>query len=169
MDLLDGVPCHAWNSDFFVCMQNSLDSFVCLGENTTNKACMDIARIIIRVPASFTLKDEYYVDIDGKDFRLVIREDSYGTVSIERTKKENFNKSSIHTSLKDSWSNFGEEDTDGEGENLVKEDSVLSNGKSTNVPYFERRSYIPIPLPFERRLQIRPYFLWCPVRRVRSN
>lgn len=99
---LYGVSCHAWYSDLFVCVANSLGSFVCLDENTTIKTCMDIARIMIRVSASFTLKDEYLEDIDGKEFRLVIREDSYGPMRNVSSKKEMCNISSINSNSEDS-------------------------------------------------------------------
>ncbi|XP_058726434.1 uncharacterized protein LOC131597779 [Vicia villosa] len=50
-----GVPCHAWNAEFFVKLANSIGSFVCIDENTANKACMDIARVMMRVRESFNL------------------------------------------------------------------------------------------------------------------
>lgn len=30
-----GIPCHGWNSEFFVALANSFGSFVCLDDNTS--------------------------------------------------------------------------------------------------------------------------------------
>lgn len=77
-----GVPCHVWGADFFVMLANSIGSFICIDENTANIACLDIARVMVRVPFSFNLLDGYLVEIYSKDFWLILREDTWGPLCI---------------------------------------------------------------------------------------
>lgn len=48
-------PCHAWCYEFFVSLTNSMGTFICIDENTTNKTCMDIAMIMVRVSSAFVV------------------------------------------------------------------------------------------------------------------
>lgn len=82
------VPSIAWFSYFFVRLANSLGSFICLDEYTTLKSCLDIARIMIRVPMLFALKESMKVEVDRKVFNLVIREDSFGHMRLAKSQKE---------------------------------------------------------------------------------
>lgn len=132
-----GVPCQTRCSDLFVSLENSLGSFICLDENTTNKSCMDITRMMIKVSATFSPNEEYLVNIDGMIFSLIIREDSYGPMRIVRLKEENNNNFSTHSSSEDSWSNFGEDDIEGEEEKLEEEELVLPDGAASGKPRFK--------------------------------
>ncbi|XP_058783348.1 uncharacterized protein LOC131658029 [Vicia villosa] len=71
-----GVPIQAWNADFFVMLADSLGKFFCLDEGTVGDSCLAVARMRILVPLDFKLPDSVMVCIDGRDFRLVLREDS---------------------------------------------------------------------------------------------
>lgn len=44
-----GVPCHAWNMDFFVNLANNLGSYICVDENTSSGKRNDTAWVLIRV------------------------------------------------------------------------------------------------------------------------
>lgn len=85
---------------FFVGFANRLGSYVCLDENTQKGSCKDIARIMIRVPIDFKLKENMKVVIDEVTFFLVLREDSYGHVRLMIVNKSV--KSSISSSSLDS-------------------------------------------------------------------
>lgn len=108
-----GVPCHAWCSVFFIKVANSQGSFICLDENITNKTCMDIARFMVRVSDSFILPDVLSVEIDGMDYLMVLREDSFGPVKIVNTRKPSEDSNiniSDSSSSEDSWSFIGNEE-----------------------------------------------------------
>lgn len=64
---------------FFVSLENSLGSFICLNNNTTKEAKLDISRILVRVPISFSLRHSIVEIIDGKEFRITLREEHYGS------------------------------------------------------------------------------------------
>lgn len=49
---------------FFVRLANFLGSFVCIDENTANGTCMDIARVMMKIPVGFSLRDNLKVGID---------------------------------------------------------------------------------------------------------
>lgn len=108
-------------------MANSLGSFICLDENTTNKSCMDISRVMVRIPSSFKLVETINV-IDGMVFCLVCREDSYGPLRITiNTHGEKLNQMDI-TSLEDSWSKHIR---DMEGDGIRNTGNGLTDGYST--------------------------------------
>ncbi|XP_058747128.1 uncharacterized protein LOC131620126 [Vicia villosa] len=94
---LYGVPSMTWNFDFFVGLGNKIGKFICVDENTSSRSCMDIARIMITVPLLFHLEDFVNVVIDGKEYSLVVREDSFGPLRISSAQKEN-NRKDLETS-----------------------------------------------------------------------
>lgn len=57
-------------------LANSFGSLFCLDDNTTNKLCLDIARVMDRVSSSFKLVERCKVEIDDMVFWLTLREDS---------------------------------------------------------------------------------------------
>lgn len=95
------MPCHAWCYDFFVSLANSMGSFICLDESSANKSCMDIARIMVRVPANFLLMKDMKVTIYGVEFRFMFREDLYGPVRIARNSLECLSKEFKYSSFED--------------------------------------------------------------------
>lgn len=78
------VPCDAWCIEFFEHIANSLGTNICVDENTLTGYNMDIAILIVRVPFSFSLKEQLVVAIDGVFYLLVLRKDSYGLVRIPK-------------------------------------------------------------------------------------
>ncbi|XP_058742698.1 uncharacterized protein LOC131615243 [Vicia villosa] len=80
-----GIPCHACCFEFFESVANMLGTYICVDENTMSGDNMDIARILIRVPSSFSLKDHVEVNVDGDVFQLVLHEDTYGPVRLVAT------------------------------------------------------------------------------------
>lgn len=63
-----GVPCHAWSTDFFVHLNNSLGSYISVDENTSSGSNMDITRVLIQVPFDFSLKELVSVIINDTVF-----------------------------------------------------------------------------------------------------
>ncbi|XP_058774299.1 uncharacterized protein LOC131648567 [Vicia villosa] len=102
---LYGVPCHAWCSEFFEKIANLLGNFVCVDENTSAAANLDIARVMVRVPFNFVLKEQLVVSVDGEIFSLVLREDTYGPVRLLEKKTEILNGESNYSSEFDVDSN----------------------------------------------------------------
>lgn len=103
-----GIPCHTWCFDFFVSLSNSLGSFVCLDENTVSDANMDISRMIVRVPVDFNMKDSMWVMIDGVDFTILMREDSYDPLRLWKDFDAAYKAYSLCSS-KESWGNLDRE------------------------------------------------------------
>ncbi|XP_058759400.1 uncharacterized protein LOC131632679 [Vicia villosa] len=79
---LYGVPYQAWCSEFFEKIANFLGDYICVDDNTSAASNLDIARIMVRVPFNFVLKEQMVVSFDGENFSLVLREDTYGPVRI---------------------------------------------------------------------------------------
>ncbi|XP_058739160.1 uncharacterized protein LOC131611050 [Vicia villosa] len=95
---LHGVPCHAWCSEFFEKVANLLGNFICVDDNTSAVINLDIARIMMKVPFNFVLKEQMVVTIDGEVFHLVLREDTFGPVRILEKKLEASNGDSNSSS-----------------------------------------------------------------------
>lgn len=106
-------------------LANSFGSFIFLDENIANKSCMDITRIMVRVPTNFKLMENMNVMVEGVEFRLVIREDSMGSLCIYRFSADEKHTESEGSTSKESWAEFGGET---KGEEYGKGDVVLSNG-----------------------------------------
>lgn len=70
-----GVPIIAWNNEYFVSLDNSLGKFICVDDRTASGDWFDVARLLVEVPVEFYLQDFMSVQIDGKSYHLVIRED----------------------------------------------------------------------------------------------
>ncbi|XP_058741851.1 uncharacterized protein LOC131614255 [Vicia villosa] len=123
-----GVPCRAWNLDLFVSLANTFGSFICLDENTANKTCLDIARVMVRVSATFILAESLKVEVDGVEFRLSFREDSWGPLRLSRTTNDAKSIQTDESSSEDYALGFG-----GELEEVkfFKTNTVLSDGFST--------------------------------------
>lgn len=81
-----GVPCNAWNIDFFVRIANTMGKFIIMDENFTADGNMDLARILVRVPLSFFLKERVLVVIDDDVFELSFREDALGPFRVVNKK-----------------------------------------------------------------------------------
>lgn len=71
-----GVSSHAWDGDFFVSLANSLGSFVCTDESIANKNNLDVARFMVRTLNSVILKESVKVEIDGKFYCILVRDDT---------------------------------------------------------------------------------------------
>ncbi|XP_058740820.1 uncharacterized protein LOC131613142 [Vicia villosa] len=99
-----GVPCHAWNIDFFEALANSFGCFVNMDENYKEGKNMDIARILIRVPLCFSLAERISVAIDGEIFSLALREDAYGPFRLINKEAASKANSSSLSSSEESWS-----------------------------------------------------------------
>lgn len=110
------IPCHAWCPKFFVSLVDSLGTFVCVHENTARGDILDIARIIVRVPAPFSMKDSLLVSIDGVEFTILMREDSYGLFRLWK-ESDVATKADSSSSSKESWGKsdeaMGEMENDG--------------------------------------------------------
>src|SRR3954468_14848507 len=60
-----GIPCHAWNFNFFEKLANQVGTYICADENTQKGTIMDVARIMVRTDKSKELNDSFSVSIDG--------------------------------------------------------------------------------------------------------
>lgn len=80
---------------------NKIRKFICVNENTTSRSCMDIARILIRVPLLFHLEEYVNVVIDGKELSMVVRGDFFGPLRISKALKE-INRKEMETSSSES-------------------------------------------------------------------
>lgn len=69
-------------------LANSIGSFFFLDDNTSNKACLDISRVMVRVSSSFKLVERLKVEIDGMDFWLTLKEDSWGPLRLSSTSSD---------------------------------------------------------------------------------
>lgn len=111
-------------------LANLLGTIVCLDENTTNKSCMDISRFMVRVKDTFILPEVVTTVIEGKDFVLALRKDSFGPLRIYNQNKgaevSNTYKS-LSSNFEDSWRKFDMEEG-GEKEN--NERNGLFDGQS---------------------------------------
>lgn len=125
-----GVQCHVWYSNFFVFLVNSFGSFICLDENMTNKSYIDIARVMVRVPTSFTLVEDINVVVDSVEFRVVLREDYFRLMQITKVSPICNNISTELSSSEESWSNHG---GDMESKEFSNGGKFLSEGYSTQV------------------------------------
>lgn len=56
----------------FFHLDNSIGSYICVDENTSSGCNMDIARVLIRVPFNFNLKESVLVAIDDTIIKLVV-------------------------------------------------------------------------------------------------
>lgn len=82
---------------------NSMGMYMCVDDNTLAGNILDIARVLVRVPCGFNLKDNISVLIDDIPFELQLREDTFGPVRISYTKVQKDHASSSSSS-EDSWS-----------------------------------------------------------------
>lgn len=120
-----GVPSHVWSADIFVDLANGLGSYVCLDDNTLAGSCMDISRLIIRVPFEFSLNNYMKVAIDGSLFTLIFREDTFGPVRIVKACK------SVQSSiLSSSFASDLQSQSDESGNRVGEEDDYASIGDS---------------------------------------
>lgn len=113
-----GVPCRAWDGDFFVSLANSLGNFVCLEKNTSKGTIMDIVRVFIRVPLSFTFYESMSMDIDGKAFSILLREDSFDPVRVDSGLQKKYGSVLASSDSEEGWftgSSAWKSEDDGEG------------------------------------------------------
>lgn len=69
-------------------LASSFGTFICLNENSANRSCMDITRIMVRVPSNFNMIENIKYEINGTEFQLIIREDSMGPLRISKKAKD---------------------------------------------------------------------------------
>lgn len=93
-----------------------------MDENTLSKCNMDIARLMIRVPCSFQLKEHMEMDIDGEEYLFVLREETYDHVRIVRQKSSSKRSSPSSSNSGESCSNNNED--------LISEKLFVSSGGS---------------------------------------
>lgn len=98
------VPSVVWNSDFFVSLENSLGSFICLDDITTSMT----SQHLIKVSMIFVLEEKMKVSVDGEEFSLVMREYSFGPLRITKKHKAEEHKEVDISNLEDEKDNsFG--------------------------------------------------------------
>lgn len=73
-----GVPCHAWNDNFFEVISTTLGYFVNCDENTSAKLNMDVSRFNIRTRCVAVINEVLFVMINGLLFRIVLWRISLG-------------------------------------------------------------------------------------------
>ncbi|XP_058746534.1 uncharacterized protein LOC131619461 [Vicia villosa] len=71
-----GIPCYAWNSEFFMSLANSLGTFINLDRSTCEGSCFDFARITMKVKLDFVQRQTVLTEIDGCSFSLYVVEES---------------------------------------------------------------------------------------------
>lgn len=143
-----GVSCHGWCAEFFMEWANSIGSFICLDENTENRTSMDIAKVMVKVPVSFRLKEYEKVMIDGIEFKLVFREDVYGLVRIIKNNSSKAYMSSESSSSEELNHDFGVDSGGGGGEEFNRGDRLvsdgLSNGRFTDTEKLEEEIIVRV-------------------------
>ncbi|XP_058749527.1 uncharacterized protein LOC131622508 [Vicia villosa] len=82
-----GIPCHAWNFEFFEMIAKTVGTYVCVDDNTQKGEHMDIARILVKTPCMIALNESFSVCINGTVFKIKISEDSYGPMRINLFQK----------------------------------------------------------------------------------
>lgn len=70
-----GIPTDAWNAEFFMLLANSLESFISIYKNTVNDITLEVSRIQVKMDFFSNVRERAEVNIDGKYFLLVIKED----------------------------------------------------------------------------------------------
>lgn len=73
-----GIPCHAWNFEFFEMLAKMVGTHVCCDDNTLKPENMDIARFLVRTSRVEVLNEVIRVVIDGEPFTIKITKDMYG-------------------------------------------------------------------------------------------
>lgn len=71
-----GIPAHAWNTEFFALLANSLGTFICLDDNFVFAMNMNVSRIRVRVPFSSNEAESLRVAIDDKTYKLFLKEEA---------------------------------------------------------------------------------------------
>lgn len=77
-----GVPVLAWNKDFFKDLAECFGSFICIDAQTEKEECYDIARVMINVDLDYNLTERMVVNIDRKEFHLVLWEDKVDSLRL---------------------------------------------------------------------------------------
>lgn len=75
-----GVPCHAWNFNFFEMLVNRVGKYVCSDENTLKSDNMDVARFMVRKNCVKVLNETLLVRIDDELFSISTLEDTHGSL-----------------------------------------------------------------------------------------
>lgn len=117
-----GVPCQAWSVYFFVTLPNTLGSYICVKENTFSGKKLYVARVLIRIPLNFCLKERITLVIDGESFGIRLREDSFGPLRIINKQYASTRNNVSSYNFEDSWS-ISEGSSNGEDDNRCSEDS----------------------------------------------
>lgn len=76
------VPPHAWNSEFFISLADTLGKFICLDDPMARGLSFDVARMLLEVPLDFKMQNNSLVEIDDKHYNLIIREEC-GRIMLE--------------------------------------------------------------------------------------
>ncbi|XP_058748519.1 uncharacterized protein LOC131621485 [Vicia villosa] len=82
-----GIPCHAWNFEFFEMIAKTVGTYICVDDNTHKGEHMDIARILVKTPCMIALNETFSVCINGTIFKIKLSEDSYGPMRINLFQK----------------------------------------------------------------------------------
>lgn len=100
-----GIPGLAWNAEFFKELSTRMETFIRVDEHTTNWDYFDIARIMIRIDIDVKIEKRLKVEINGKEFILILQEDSFYTLRINPGNYKNQINSLESSELDDHWSN----------------------------------------------------------------
>ncbi|XP_058726326.1 uncharacterized protein LOC131597659 [Vicia villosa] len=73
-----GIPAHVWKSNFFVALAEVWGKFICVDERTAKGDVFDVARIMVKINFDLLIPEFFHVNINGKLFKLVVREDALG-------------------------------------------------------------------------------------------
>lgn len=71
-----GIPVIAWYSKFFVSLAEEWGTFLCIDEKTAEGKVLDVARPMIKIPLLCCIPKYFSVNINGDEFKLVVREDN---------------------------------------------------------------------------------------------
>lgn len=99
-----GVPIHAWNVNFFVALANLMGSFICLDESTTDGSNLDTIRFMARVQLAHVLEKKVLVQIDGKEFALILKGDATGSMRDNPCRRKSYISVSESAKSEDEWS-----------------------------------------------------------------
>lgn len=84
-------------------LANTFSTYVCAENNTLNGTNMDIVRVLVRIRLSFMLKKTHKFLIDGVEFLIMLKEDTYGPFYISKDQNILKSRASIFSSFEDNW------------------------------------------------------------------
>ncbi|GAU42921.1 hypothetical protein TSUD_283440 [Trifolium subterraneum] len=135
-----GIPAHAWNDSFFAQVSKPWGTLMNEDDVTNKKLSMDVARLLIRTSCQKPVDEFIDVKINNKVFHLRVIEDSYGPMRlmVQQTQGQNGREISEdgddmeeeeeeqQRRLMASEEKELENDSEGEGDNLIALNSVVN-------------------------------------------